>query len=948
MTTRNFDALFQPRSIALIGASNRPGSVGAVLARNLASGGFRGPIMSVNPHETAIGSTLSYRSVADLPLTPDLAVLATPPDTIPGLVAELGARGCRAAVVVTAGFGEGGKAAGDALRLEMLKAAQPHLMRIVGPNCLGFMSPHRGINASFAQIAPKPGDVAFLSQSGALVTAVLDWAGERDIGFSHIVSLGDMSDVDFGDLLDHLAQDEATRSILLYVESIREARKFMTAARIAARAKPVIAIKAGRSQSGAKAALSHTGALAGADAVYDAAFRRAGMLRVFELREIFEAAETLSRKLVVRGDRLTILTNGGGAGVLAADALEARGGRLAALSPDAKARLDAVLPVSWSQANPIDIIGDASGKRYADALGALIANPDEDAILVMNCPTGLVAPDEASTAVRQSLDGERRVPPILTCWLGEATAQVARRQFAEAGVPSFETPDDAVRAFMHLVDYRRNQDLLMETPPAGAAIAETDRRAARALVQHVLADGRSLLSEAESKILLAAYGIPVVETRVAKDAVEAVELSKAIGGPCALKILSPDITHKSDVGGVRLNLRDAAEVAAAAAAILRQVAIHAPKARIEGFTVEPMIVRLGARELIAGLIDDSVFGPVVLVGQGGTAVEVIADRALGLPPLNAVLARDMIERTRVAKQLKAYRDVPAADMAAIETALVRLADLATDLPEIAELDINPLLADANGVIALDARVLVRAVSADSQHRLAIRPYPIELETGIVLQNGRALRVRPIRPEDAPALMEMARRSTPEDMRLRFFSAVRAISPALAARLSQIDYDREMALVALDSPDNADAILGVVRLIGDPDNVQGELAIMVRSDFKGQGLGFELMREMLAWARARGMSKVVGDVLPENTVMLRMVRDFGARTEPLAPDGRIVRVTFDLTPRSDPRASAGFSSISAKSTAERGPSAAFRGSPRQARTRARGCGRRPPSPSGRSG
>ena len=891
MTTRNFDALFHPRAIALIGASNHPHSVGAVLAHNLQSGGFAGPILAVNPHETAIGSTLAYRSVADLPMVPDLAVLATPPDTIPGLIAELGARGCRAAVVITAGFGEGGREAGEALRLRMVEAARPHLLRIVGPNCLGFLSPHAGINASFAHLAPAPGDVAFLSQSGALVTSVLDWAAARGLGFSHIVSLGDMSDVDFGDLLDYLAQDEATRSILLYVESIKHARKFMTAARIAARAKPVIVVKSGRSQSGAKAAMSHTGALAGSDAVYDAAFRRAGMLRVFELREIFEAAETLSRKLTVRGDRLTILSNAGGAGVLAADALDERGGVLAALAPAVKAQLDAVLPAAWSQANPIDIIGDAPGKRYADALAALAGNPDQDAILVMNCPTGMVAPEEASGAVLAALGPKH--PPVLTCWLGEATAQIGRGDFAAAGIPTYETPDDAVRAFMHLVDYGRNQDLLLETPPAGADVPSAGRAAARALVETVLAQGRTLMSEAESKALLAAYGVPVVETRVVKDAAQAAQTAAEMTGPFVLKILSPDITHKSDVGGVRLNLAGPAEVTAAAEEIFEHVAAHAPKARIEGFTLEPMIVRPSARELIVGLIDDGVFGPVVLFGQGGTAVEVVADRALGLPPLNSVLARDMIGRTRIAGLLKGYRDVAPADMAAIESVLIRLGDMAIDLPEIAELDINPLLADAQGVMALDARVVVRMAPAKAGLRLAIRPYPSELEKDIEIAEGRRLRIRPIRPQDAPGLVEMGQRSTPEDLRLRFFGAMRAIPAGLAARLSQIDYDREMALIAQDpAGDEPAAILGVVRLISDPDNIQGEFAVMVRSDLKGHGLGHRLMEEMLAGARLRGLSAVEGDVLAENTTMLTMAKALGGVVE-ASTDARIVRVRFPL-------------------------------------------------------
>ena len=741
----------------------------------------------------------------------------------------------------------------------MLNAAQPHLLRVVGPNCLGFLSPASGINASFAHLTPQKGDIAFVSQSGALVTAVLDWAVGRGIGFSHIVSLGDMSDVDFGDLLDHLAQDAATRSILLYVESIKDARKFMTAARIAARAKPVIVIKSGRSSGGAKAAMSHTGALAGSDAVYDAAF-------------------------------------GGGAGVLAADALDAGGGRLATLSPEVLAQLDAVLPAAWSRGNPIDIIGDASGQRFTDALAALKANTDQDAILVMNCPTGVVAPDESCEAVLASVT-PRQGTPLLTCWLGEATAASSRQRFAKANVPSYETPDDAVRAFMDMVDYRRNQDLLMETPPAGVAMDEEGRKAGRAIVDAALAAGRTLLSAPESQALLAAYGVPTVETRIARTPEDAGRMAAAMSGPLALKILSPDISHKSDVGGVALGLIGGPDVAAAAEAMLATIAVHKPEARIEGFSLEPMVVRAGAQELIAGVIVDGVFGPVILFGQGGTAVEVLADRALGLPPLNPVLARDMIGRTRVSKLLAGYRDVPAANMAQIEATLIRLSDLAIDLPEVIELDINPLLADAAGVIALDARVVLRAIEAPNPRRLAIRPYPAELERPITLRDGQTLRVRPIRPEDAPALVEAGRRTSPEDLRLRFFGAMRSLPPWMAARLSQIDYDREMALIAFDpnQTEGPQEILGVVRLICDPDNTKGEFAIIVRSDQKGHGLGYGLMQEMLAWARRRGLAKVVGEVLMENAAMLHMVGDLDGVVESRDAEHRIAHVVFDLGP-----------------------------------------------------
>ncbi|MDR3510961.1 MAG: bifunctional acetate--CoA ligase family protein/GNAT family N-acetyltransferase [Caulobacteraceae bacterium] len=888
MTTRNFDALFEPKSIAVIGASNQPQTVGAVLARNLFAGGFQGAIMAVNPHETAIQSTFAYRSVAELPVRPDLAVIATPPPSIPGLIAELGEKGCRAAVVVTADVDKDLSAA-------MLQAARPHLMRIVGPNCVGFMSPRRGINASFAHIAPKAGDIAFLSQSGAVLTSVLDWAAARQLGFSHIISLGEMSDVDLGDLLDYLAQDEATRSILLYVESVKLARKFMTAARIAARAKPVLVVKSGRGRAGGPS----SGTLASADAVYDAAFRRAGMLRVFEVREVFEAAETLATRLTVRGDRLTILTNGGGVGVLAADALEAWGGRLATLAPEVVEALDACLPQTWSHANPVNILRDASGERYGAALRALLKNRGQDAILAINCPTGVVAPDEAVEAVLAAAPASR-TPPILTCWLGEATANLARRRFAVAGVPSYETPDEAVRAFMHLVDYRKNQELLRETPSAGAEIDPQGRKDARAVVEHALSEGRSVLSEPEAKAVLAAYGVPVVMTLTARDPAQAAEVARSILGPVALKILAPGIIHKSDVHGVRLDLRSPEEVEAAARDMLIEVRARAPDARLLGFSVQEMITRRSARELIVGVFEDEVFGPVVMFGHGGTAVEVLGDRVLGLPPLNSVLAGEMIDRTKVAKLLAGYRDVPPAARDAIVDVLVRLADLAIELPEIAELDINPLLADDKGVLALDARVVVRPAPANAGRRLAIRPYPAELETEITLANGLRLALRPIRPQDEPSLVAMVERCTPEDIRLRFFGAMKSVPHTLAARLSQIDYDREMALLAIDPAAEAGHdIVGVVRLFADPDNISAEYAILVRSDFHGQGLGHALMEQMLAYARDRELTTVFGEVLTENRKMLDLARELGARVVSRSAPDRSVRVAFDIRSLSAP-------------------------------------------------
>ncbi|SFH82324.1 bifunctional acetate--CoA ligase family protein/GNAT family N-acetyltransferase [Modicisalibacter xianhensis] len=887
MSIRNLDVLFNPSSIALIGASNRPGSVGAVLARNLFEGGFAGPIMTVNPHERAIRSTLNYRSVAELPEVPDLAVISTPPATVPELIKELGERGCRAAVVITAGFGEGDREEGKRLKQAMLEAARPYLMRIVGPNCLGIMAPHAGVNASFGHVAPRQGHVAFVTQSGAVATSILDWADSRGIGFSHVVSLGGMSDVDFGDMLDYLALDPKTHAILLYVEAVSQARKFLSAARMASRNKPVIVVKAGRSDAGAKAALSHTGALAGSDAVYDAAFRRAGMLRVKTLDELFQAVGTLATGIRVKGDRLAILTNGGGIGVLAVDELAEGHGQLAALSETSVARLNEVLPAAWSRGNPVDILGDAPGKRYTDALEILLDEPAADALLVINCPTAVADSLDAARSVTQAI-GSRRVP-VLNCWLGEAAGEQARHLFATHGLPSYETPEQAVRAFAHLWQYRHNQQLLMQTPPALAGL-EFDQARAEAIIDAVLADERSLLTEPEATALLAAYGIPTAPARTARDPADAAAAAKELGGSVVLKIVSRDISHKSDVGGVALNLTTPEAVHDAAEAMLERVRKVAPEARIDGFNVQKMIRRPEAHELIVGVAEDRVFGPMILFGQGGTAVEVVGDRMMGLPPLNPLLAREMIDGTRVARLLHGYRNRQAVDLEALTLTLVRVSQLVTTLDRVVELDINPLLADASGVIALDARVVVRR----DRKPLAIRPYPQSLERHVTTRSGQQYCLRPIRPEDEPALVEMLRRSSPEDLRLRFFAAIKSFDHAFAARLSQIDYDREMALVAF-APGGQE-ICGVVRLIADPDKDSAEYAVMVRSDIKHTGLGYRLMSEILAYAREAGIRRVFADVLAENEPMLKMARELGFFVSHKLQGDDTVTVEIDLNTR----------------------------------------------------
>jgi acetyltransferase len=894
MSVRNLDKLLRPTSLALIGATDRAGAVGTVVLRNLRRAAPETPLFLVNPHRRELAGLPVHPDVASLPAAPDLAVIATPPETVPGIVAALGARGTRAAVVISAGFAERGEH-GRALQQQMLAAAQPYLLRLLGPNCVGLMVPGIGLDASFSHVAPIPGDLAFVSQSGALITAVLDWAAPRRIGFSHVVSLGDMADVDFGDTLDYLAADADTRAILLYVEGITAARKFMSAARAAARSKPVLAVKVGRFAEAARAARSHTGALAGSDAVYDAAFRRAGMLRVATMAELFDAVESLALTRPQQGDRLAILTNGGGPGVLATDALMALGGRLAELQPETLARLDAVLPATWSRGNPVDIIGDAPGRRYAAALEILLVDRGTDAILVLNAPTAMARPSEAARAVVDTLAAH---PPasligrnVLTSWLGERSARPARRRFAEARIATYETPDAAVQGFMHRVQYRRNQELLLETPPARPEDFTPDVAAARRAIAPALAAGAAWLDAEAVAAVLAAYGIPLPCSRIAGDADAAAEAATAMGFPVALKIRSPDIRHKSDVGGVALNLGNPERVRAEAAAMRAKIAAARPNARLEGFLVQEMVKRPGALEVIVGLVDDGVFGPVVMFGQGGVAVELLRDTTLELPPLNDALARAMMARTRIGRLLEGFRNLPAADLEAVSGVLLRVAQLAADLPEIRELDINPLLADARGVIAVDARLAVAPARQAGAARLAISPYPRELESSERLRDGTALRLRPIRPEDEPALQDLARHMNPDDLRLRFFTPMKGLPHGLAARLSQIDYDREMALVARRKGDGA--ALGVARFSCDPDRQRAEFAVALRSDWKGRGLGYLLMSRLIDIARARGIGEIIGDVLHENAPMLKLAQSLGFRLASHPGDPELVRVVKPL-------------------------------------------------------
>jgi acetyltransferase len=888
MSVRNLDKLFAPRSVALIGATPRPGSVGAVVARNLRRAGFAGELMLVNPHYDTIDGLTVHPNVASLPRAPDLGVIVTPAETVPCLIHELAARGTRAAVIITAGFGELGQR-GQTLQQATLDAAKPHLLRIVGPNCVGIMLPRLGLDATFSHLAPPAGDIAFLSQSGAMITAMLDWAVPHGIGFSHVVSLGDMADVDFGDMLDYLAADPHTRAILLYAEGITHGRKFMSAARAASRIKPVLVLKAGRSQAGARAATSHTGVLAGADAVYDAVFRRAGMLRVRTMAELFDAAETLALTHEQVGERLAILTNGGGAGVLATDALVAARGQLAALSQTTVADLNRQLPATWSHGNPVDIIGDASGKRYGDALTTLIGDSEIDAILVLNCPTALAQPEDTARAVIDTVAGAEpaalRGRNVITAWLGEYSARTARQLFADARIATYETPDSAVTGFLHRVHHRRNQELLMETPPARLDMFGPDRVTVRRLIAAALAAGKSWLDPEETSAILAAYGLPIVANHFAADPDQAASLAAKVGFPIALKIRSADITHKSDVGGVALNLGNTDRVRREAEGMLRRVKAAHPEARLDGFLVQPMVRRPSAVELLVGLVEDAVFGPLVAFGQGGTAVEIMRDTSLELPPLNALLARRLMARTRVWQLVQGYRGKPPANIEAIVEMLIRLGQLAADQAEIRELDINPLLADAAGIIAVDARLRIAVAQSPGSARLAIAPYPKELGSAERLRDGTVLRLRPLRPEDEPMLHDLAAHMSHEDLRLRFFTPVQGLTHVVAARLSQLDYDRELALLA----EGDGMALGVVHFFADPDKLRAEYAIAVRSDWKGRGVGFLLMNRLIHIARQRGIGELVGEVLRENQPMLQMCRELGFAMVPQPADPAIMVV-----------------------------------------------------------
>lgn len=871
MSIINLDKLFNPASVALIGASDTHGTLGNVIMQNLLDGGFSGPIMPVNPKYATVHGVLAYKSIEELPRVPDLAVICTPAHTVPGIIDALGRKGCFAGVVISAGFHENHDS--KSLKQKMLDAARQWNFRILGPNCVGLLVSGIGLNASFAHTSALEGKLAMISQSGALCTTILDWARSRGIGFSHFISTGDCADVDFGDLLDYLGSDRNTRGILMYVESIKEARKFMSAARAASRNKPVIIIKSGRSSEAAKAAASHTGALAGSDDIFDSAIRRAGMLRVDNISDLFNAVETLAHVNKVRGNRLVILSNGGGAGVIATDELIANGGQLAELSQTTVDELNKVLPANWSKSNPVDIIGDGDAERYVNSLKILLQDPGYDAVLVMLVPAAIIDNEKVARAVVEVIKEASK--PVLTCWMGADAVASANEIFEQANVAHYDTPSEAIRAFLQLHEFYQNQLSLIETPASIPEQFTPRTQHVRDIISAALDRNREMLNESEAKEILEAYTIPAVKTVVARNVDEVTAAARDVGYPVALKILSDDISHKSDAGGVILNIESDQILKAVAEGMLSQLRHHFPDARIDGFTVQEMITHSNAHELIIGCTTDPVFGPVILFGQGGTSVEIVKDRAVTLPPLNMKLARELIDRTRISRLLKGYRDIAAVDMDAIILTLVKVSQLVVDHPEIVELDINPLFADSKGVVALDARIrIARAAGKGGQH-LAISPYPRELEECSVLSSGEDIVIRPIKPEDEPSHHDFIARVEPQDLYYRFMHYVREIDHENLARFTQIDYDREMAfIVKLGKLDNQGDTIGVIRANFDANNINAEFAILVRSDYQRNGLGRVLMQKMIDYCRSKKTRQLIGQTLDSNLSMRKLATEFG--------------------------------------------------------------------------
>lgn len=896
MSVINLEYLFKPRSVAVIGATNDPHNAGNIVMRNLMAGGFMGPVMPVSDTAEAIAGVLTYPSVKALPKVPDLAMVCSPLDEVPEIIHSLKQGGTRGAVLMGAGFSGMSQEERHDIRSTILKIASPPDIRIIGPKSLGFMIPSLNLNASLAHAAATPGKVAFLSQSDSLFATVLDWALAKGVGFSHMVALGSRIDVSFADILDYLASDPLTRSIMLYVESIKDAREFMSAARAASRNKPVLVIRPGQALDavldGHRAWERGDHGLG--DAIYDVAFRRAGMLRVENIDGLFDAAQTLGTPRHVYGRKLAILTNGTSAGILAADRLLAGGGELAPLADDTVTAIDALLgEENWSRSNPVGIPFNADGKTYAEVVKLLLKDKGSNGILVMHVPWTAVPDLDVATALRDALKRAQRM--VLTAWLGSGTAAQSRDIFSRAGIPTYDTPTHAVRAFLYMAEYQRNQEMLIETPDSLPTDFFPDTTRAREIVREALARGRTSLTEPEAKDILAAYGIPVVETRIALSAKEAVIAADELGYPVALKLRSPQIPQPFDMGGVLLDLETPERVWEGAASILARATRERPDAYIEGFTVQKMGRRPGAHELAVSAEVDPVFGPVLLFGHGGMAREMIQDSALALPPLSMSLARELVGRTRISALLRGTPSHPPADIDDISLTLIQISQLIVDVPQIASIDINPLYADSEGVLALGGKISIAPFEGEGERRLAIRPYPRELEECVTLRGGRHVTIRPIRPEDEATHRVFLANLSDEDLRLRFFGVVqRDFDHKDIARFTQIDYDREMAFIATAHDERGEPeTLGVMRTNTRPDNSEAEFAIVVRSDQKGEGLGSLLFHKGIRYTRDRGTRRLTGQTMVENKAMQGLARKFGFVITPDPHDEDLVDMVLDM-------------------------------------------------------
>lgn len=893
MSHHYLNQLFAPRSIAVFGASQREDAVGTLVFRNLLDAGFKGAIYPVNPKHAEVLGYKAYPALGELHEPVDLAVIATPAATVPAIVRQCGEHGVKGVVILSAGFAEAGHR-GKRLQKEVVDIAHQYEMHIIGPNCLGIMRPSVGLNATFSRNQAMPGNLALVSQSGAMCTAILDWAATQGIGFSTVITLGDTADVDFGDALDFLALDSKTDSILLYVEGIHDARGFMSGLRTASRMKPVVVLKAGRYEEGSRAATSHTGAIVGSDDAFDAALERAGVVRVSTVTQLFAAAQILSSGIRVQQNRLLIVTNGGGPGVMATDRAAEMDLRMAQLAPDTIRQLDAVLPATWSQGNPVDILGDADPERYAAALNICMQDDNLDGILVMLTPQAMTDPQGVASAVAavcESQQNKKLCKPILACWMGEEQVAGGRQVLSDAGIPHFRAPESAVEAFAYLTCYRSNQKMLMQVPPSvREQKREPDVEGARLILESVLAEGRRSLSTTESRAILAAFRIPAMPTILARSPAEALVAAESLGYPVVMKISSPDITHKSDIDGVRLNIASAHDVRSVYLELTEAARRGLPDATLEGVTVESMYHSHSSRELMVGVVRDPVFGPVISFGMGGTSVEIHRDRAVALPPLNDYMIRKTVCRTRVAKLLGQFRNMPPINFDALWEVMLRVSEMVCELPEIVEMDINPLVADAAGVVAVDARFMINYPPAAARRydHMAIHPYPNDLVRKLQLADGTDIVIRPIRPEDAEIEQSFVRNLSKESRYMRFMQALRELTPDMLVRLTQIDYDREMAFIALSREQGEDVEIGVARYSINPDKSSCEFALVIADAWQNRGLGGLMMEALIGTARAKGLRTIEGEVLAHNTGMLRLMERLGfARHQDALEDGIVI-------------------------------------------------------------